>query len=251
MSSRDEILNDIQQTNRLLNDPSIQMNAIDKTVYVERFTLKYGRASLLDNNGFTCQDIGGFITGDGCAVGSIPYQSGIHKIRIKVEYGRPFIGILSHNIAIIDSKLTRRPYYFWKYPVYYRSDSTYGWCTAGSVRTHGFHWYPTYNSYRIINGKESPAQIEWEKAIMEDNDIFQLIINCDRRELEITNETQGNHDIIKVDLWNAPLPWRLFVVFCDLKSRVHLLQSLKWKEAIDHFHISTKTMKTSSYSNQE
>jgi hypothetical protein len=240
INNREDAFDDIQQVNKSLDTSLNETNSIANIVHIERFTRKYGRATQLDNDGCICQDNGGFLSGDGCAAGTIDYRSGIHTIKMRVEFGRPFIGILSPKIGIIGDKTRLKEPRFYQFPIYYRTRSAHGWCTSDSVKTHANHWYPKYLSYRIVDGKESSTQTEWGRNVTEDNDIFQLTINCDEQQLNIVNERTQDHDTMHVELSDAPHPWRLFVVFCDLKSRVHLLQSSKQKAAIDYSLVPAK-----------
>ena len=248
---RDEAFDYRQQPDNSSDTSSNETNVIAEIVHVERFTLKYGRTAQLINDGYICRDNGGFLTGDGCAVGGGCYWDGIHKISMRVERVRPFIGILSHVKDIVEGGTRLKEPRFYQFPYFYRTLLAHGWCTSSSLSTHTYHWYPEYRSYRIIDGKEDSTQTEEEWIIPEDKDVFQLTLNCDARQLGILNERTGNEDTIYVKQDCAPFPWCLFVVFCDLKSEVHLLKNSKRKETGDSSLVPSNKINTSSYSSRE
>ncbi|CAF5109818.1 unnamed protein product [Rotaria sp. Silwood1] len=117
----------------------------------------------------TCEKIkaGSF----GCALGHHSYSSGIHRIPIRIDYGRAFLGIRSRNTQPVSDEFA--------WGRYDCSPSTYGW-----IRDCG----------RICNGHYIDLGM---KKIERDNHVFVLTLNCNEHRLSILNENTKEQDEMK------------------------------------------------------
>lgn len=146
---------------------------------------------LLDKN-FVCEKFSDN-TQWAYALGTCTYVSGLNVVRMKVEksQGWTLMGIISQNATP-------------KVPTYYNTPSAYGWFIENQI----------YASGNCTNKK-------WTSFVS--NDIFKLEINCDGRILKILNERTQEQDELRVDINQAPLPWRLLVIVYNNEDRVRLL----------------------------
>jgi hypothetical protein len=128
-----------------------------------------------------------------CVFGTLNYSIGVHQIRLKLEKatGNILMGICSQN------KPPRASFF-------YDKPTTHGWFI---------------NGYTITNGHGSFSG--WPQV--NENDILELTINCDRRSLSILNESTQAKSSMQVDINQAPFPWCLLVLFHHKGSRVSLV----------------------------
>jgi hypothetical protein len=190
------------------------MTSVTSTEHQELFENVYGRAaSITGTKRDVCRDVGGFMTGDGCAIGKYLYSQGIYKIYLRLDYGKPFLGIISSEKAKELSKLSTLS--ILNKVRYHETNEVYGWCTkSGRIIVNG---NTVNNRSNGFNRQRSMSD--------EDGDIFELKIDCEDRELSIINKRTTDRDVIPVE---AYLPWHLFVTVCDTISQVALVTNQEW-----------------------
>jgi hypothetical protein len=125
--------------------------------------------------------------------GTLDYSNGTHRIRLKLEKGH-------YDILLGICSLNKPP----TGPYLYDKPTTHGWFIHG---------------YTVVNGQNPKPQ--WSAA--DENDILELIINCDERSLSILNENTQAKSSMRVDINEAPFPWCLLVLFHYKGSRVSLV----------------------------
>lgn len=125
--------------------------------------------------------------------GSQTYSEGVHRVRLRLEEGREnvLMGICSYSKTLAG-------------PVFYNTPSTHGWFVHG---------------YSVINGRD--PQPGWPQV--NENDVVELKINCDEQTLRIYNERSGAQSSMEVNMYEAPLPWCLLVIFNLQHSRVSIV----------------------------
>ena len=148
----------------------------------------------LFNNGRGCRSVkrGTF----GCVLGRHSYSSGIHRIRLKSDYGITFFGIHSRSKPLIPDEMVCGNYQ--------SNPSIYGWGA---------------NGYRSSNGR--CAQHTFTN-ISGDVICFVLILNCDEHKLSVINENTNERDELNVDTNHTPFPWCLFVQISRMGGCVSL-----------------------------
>ena len=173
-------------------------NIVSDEKFAKIYTPDEKTVQLLDDER-TVMNVGpGFC---GCALGIHSYSSGIHRVRIRVDYGHPVLGIRSRNIPP-----TRDEYCWGTYSV---SPSTYGW-----QRGNG----------RVLNGRLERYELRQIFDNMKnDSHIFSIILNCDEHRLSIIDENTREHDEMEVDNGHAPFPWCLYVDLPWHTARISLL----------------------------
>lgn len=172
----------------------------------ETFQHKIGSSTEILDAGRTGNNVGTFSFNrtpySGCLLGSRRYETGVHRLRIKYEYGSVFIGLLSLSIE------PRDPIFFGlESSRFYYTPSAYGFDSDG---------------YVTLNGQI--VQKTW--TTVQCNDIFEFLIDCQQRRLYMKNERTGDQRELYLDSDTAPLPWRLFVILPHsmwLGSRVSLV----------------------------
>jgi len=176
--------------------PSTELTAVNKVTdekFVDIYTSQKEAAQLLDN-GRTLAAVKGCVFV--AALGSHSYSSGIHRIRIRVDKGTPFLGILSRSIPLVP-----------------REYSAGRHCDSPSA----YGWRITYAT--VLNGR---LHVE-EKSNRTDGDIYTLTLDCDQRRLSLVNEKTNEQREIEVDIHHAPFPWCLFVEHNRLTGRLSLI----------------------------
>ena len=171
----------------------------------ESFQEKIGISIEILDVGRTGSNVGAFsfnrTARSGCLLGSRHYETGVHRLRIKYEYGSVFVGLLSLDIE------PRDPMFGLESSRFYYTPSAYGFDSDGYVTLNG----------QII-------QKAW--TAVECNDIFEFMIDCQQRRLCMRNERTNDQRELHLDSDTAPLPWRLFVILpysIWLGSRVSLV----------------------------
>lgn len=184
------------------------MTSVISTEHQEFFHKVYGKSAKITGiKRNICKDVGGFMSGDGCAVGKYLYTQGIYKIYVRLNYGKPFLGIISWEKAKELSNLSSAD--ILKGCRYHNLDEVYGWCTkTGRI---------IVNGNTLGNGNGSYKQ--WSKSD-EDGDIFELKIDCENQKLSIINKRTNDRDVILV---SVSLPWQLFITFCHTIGEVALV----------------------------
>lgn len=131
--------------------------------------------------------------------GSIKYSTGIHKIRLRIEKMAHnhwmFLGIISQNTDRQNNS--------------YSSTSANGWSNSPSK---GYLAGKCNNKYNSSKGNIS------------ENDILNLILNCDDRIIELENECTKEKYSIPIDLDSCPFPWKLHVNFYNQNDRIRILE---------------------------
>ncbi|UJR08768.1 hypothetical protein I4U23_013024 [Adineta vaga] len=170
-------------------------------VYDERFEEIYNSdeniIELMDN-GRTCTSIrrGSF----GCTLGHNAYLSGVHRIRLRLDYGIASLGIHCRNMPLVSSEFGAGSYD--------SNPSIHGWGTGGS---------------RIVNGRyEGDVFTKTKERLIQ----FVLVLNCDDHRLSMLNENTNERDEMEVNIANAPFPWCLFVQISRFGGRVSLVYPL-------------------------
>jgi hypothetical protein len=131
--------------------------------------------------------------------GSGEYTSGQNRFRFKIEENHAnkwlFIGIISKDMPIET--------------VSYDSPSSYGWAGINRVFLNGV-FKPGFNNYT---------------SDVEKNDIVELLVDCDKRIINLTNERTHSTFELNIDLNNCPFPWQLNFNVYWANDRVRLLPS--------------------------
>jgi hypothetical protein len=129
--------------------------------------------------------------------GSNEYISGQNRFRLKIEENHAnkwlFIGIISKDVPIQTTS--------------YDSPSSYGW--AGIDRV-------------FLNGAFNPGFNDYTSDI-EKNDIVELLVDCDKRLISLTNERTHSTFELNINLNNCPFPWQLNFNLYWANDRVRLL----------------------------
>jgi hypothetical protein len=160
----------------------------------EIFEKSAGRISIKDD-GKLIVNIGS--NGYGTVRSKGEYSTGKHRFRFKIEqigiHKWNLIGIVSKNIPIQATA--------------YNTPTTFGWISNDFVCLNG-KLHSDYNGY---------------KSDIEKNDIIELIIDCKRQIIRITNErTHSTHELI-VDTTLCPFPWQIQLGLYYSKDRIRLL----------------------------
>lgn len=123
------------------------------------------------------------------------YQTGEHFVRLHVEKvtGWFLIGIINAFESLQTDS--------------YISPSCYGWYNG-----HGFVYRAGQNSDE--NGHD-----------LIENDVAQLIINCDQRFIRLINERTNKQLELQVDLQSCPFPWQLHLNLNMKPSRIRIVSS--------------------------
>jgi hypothetical protein len=136
-------------------------------------------------------------TGDATIRGKREYYSGTHRFRFQIEkLNTPkwvFFGIVSKT-APLQSHLDKTP-------------TTYGWAGHHQVWLNGIHHHQ-YNGYQCE---------------MDTNHIIEVIIDCDKQKIHLTNETTSAIHEISVSITKCPLPWILYIGLYGADDRICLL----------------------------
>lgn len=158
------------------------------------FDKSAGRISIKDE-GKLIANIGS--NGYGTARSKGEYSTGKHRFRFKIESASThkwnLIGIVSKHVAL--------------HPTAYNTPSTYGWIS---------------NNFVCINGKLF-AEYDGYKSDIDKNDTIELIVDCTRKAIRLTNErTQHSHELT-VDTALCPFPWQVQLGLYYSKDRIRLL----------------------------
>ncbi|CAF1195962.1 unnamed protein product [Adineta ricciae] len=167
-------------------------------VYDERFEEIHNSVENtieLFDNGRGCRSVkrGTF----GCVLGHHSYSSGIHRIRLKSDYGITFFGIHSRSKPLIPDEMVCGNYE--------SNPSIYGWGA---------------NGYGISNGMFAQRTFTNKSAGVI---CFVLMLNCDEHKLNIINENTNERGELNVDTNHTPFPWCLFVQISRMGGCVSLV----------------------------
>jgi hypothetical protein len=135
-----------------------------------------------------------------CARGRSEYISGKHQIRFQIERMQGnqwiFVGIISKNEH--------------RKVIMYSTHSMFGWA--------GFN--------EVLYAGERLRRFNNYISDMIENDIVQLIIDCDERKIILKNERTKTIHTLCVDVNKCPFPWQLYVGLLLRNDRVRLLSPL-------------------------
>ncbi|CAF2116439.1 unnamed protein product [Rotaria magnacalcarata] len=128
------------------------------------------------------------------------YSSGQHKFRLKFEQFGPqnwaFFGIIPKSSSIKDSS--------WNTP------TVYGWTTNWNVTR---------------NGTQEGTAVA-TKSVINKNDIFELLMDCDRRTIRLTcvkMQASATHQL-DIDIALCPFPWQIFLgLHSSVGDRIRIL----------------------------
>jgi polyhydroxyalkanoate synthesis regulator phasin len=125
------------------------------------------------------------------------YVSGEHRLRLKIEEYHSskwiFIGIISKNVSITENSINNRSIYGWAGP-----DQLY----VNGIYASGFEKY---------------------RSDIQKNDILELLIDCDKRKINLMNErTHSSHEL-DINLSKCPFPWQLNLTMYFAGDRIRLL----------------------------
>ena len=127
------------------------------------------------------------------------YSSGQHHFRFKVEQMNPlnwiYFGIVSKDIPIQEHSST--------------TPTTYGWTTRGAM---------------FRNDRGQTLDNSYNKDIIQ-NDTIELMLDCDRKSIYLTNERTRSKNELEVDVTQCPFPWQLHVGLSFRKDRVRYIPS--------------------------
>lgn len=165
------------------------------TVSISEIFEKYaGRISIKDE-GKLIVNIGS--NGYGTVRSKGEYSTGKHRFRFKIEQTTiqkwNLIGIVSKNIPIQATA--------------YNTPTTFGWIANGFVCLNG-KLHADYNGYR---------------SDIEKNDIIELIVDCNRKVIHVTNERTHTSHELPIDTNLCPFPWQIQVGLYYSKDRIRLL----------------------------
>jgi hypothetical protein len=130
-----------------------------------------------------------------------PYITGIHHLRLSIDkFNSPsswaFVGIISEEIRIQNSNYLNR--------------SSFGWHLGRQS---------------IIYDRQTSISYNYDGRNIRQNDILTIIIDCNKKLIEIKNERTLDKHCIYINSNNCPLPW-LFAVNFNYKNNdsMHLLR---------------------------
>ena len=177
----------IDNETKIVASPS---NPVQSEQEIERFLTANNPAVQLTDNNRRCENVNG---GWYCVFGTLNYSTGIHRLRLKLEKG-------TTDVLMGISSRFRLP----TGPFFYNKPSTCGWFTHRHV---------------ITNGQGS--SIGWPQV--NENDILELTINCKEGSITLLNERSRAKNSIDVNIYQAPFPWCLLVIFRPIGSRLSLI----------------------------
>ncbi|CAF2992318.1 unnamed protein product [Rotaria socialis] len=164
--------------------PFISKITISARESIEIFELSAGCTRIEDNGQVMVHNRS---ANHGSVCGKGQYSSGQHKFRFEFEQFSPqnwaFFGIIPKSSIIKDSS--------WNTP------TVYGWTTNWNVTRNGTQEGVTVATRSDINK----------------NDIFELLMDCDRRTIRLTcvkMPTTATHQL-DVDIALCPFPWKIFL----------------------------------------
>jgi hypothetical protein len=159
----------------------------------------------------------GFWNSYGAVRGRGEYSSGCYQFRFKLnDFDEEksysfFFGIISKATPMRkDTFLT---------------DTTCGWTGYDDDSFINYH-EPLLIGVEHGQYKNQPNYERNMKKLKKD-DIFQLLINCDRRKIRLTNERTNEVDEITIDVIKCPFPWQLNFALYNWNQRICLLTSIK------------------------
>jgi hypothetical protein len=137
------------------------------------------------------------LTGHSTARCQGDYSSGQHKFRLKIEQMHQsnwmYFGIVSKDAPL---------------QVYsYNTPTTFGWTTHG---------------YTILNASAQENYKGYTSNVKQD-DTLELLLDCDRRTICLTNERTNKKHELDIDVVAYPFPWQLIIGLQYQYDRIRLL----------------------------
>jgi hypothetical protein len=179
----------------LNNNPSFISNILINELLNERFQQTIGNINITDH-GF--EIIHNQTNTYASVCGLKDYSQGEHHLHFQIEYltsNWVFFGIRSKDAPLPD------------YPSI--GKTAYGWSGSNNVWRDG-------NRTNKLDNYISDFNI---------NDQINLIINCDQRRINLTNQRTNITYLLNVDINDCPLPWKLSVgLFHSPGERIRLIQ---------------------------
>jgi len=180
----------------LNNNPSFISNILINELLNERFQQTIGNINITDH-GF--EIIHNQTNTYASVCGLKDYSQGEHHLHFQIEYltsNWVFFGIISKDAPLPD------------YPSI--GKTAYGWSGSNNVWRDG-------NRTNKLENYISDFNI---------NDQINLVINCDQRRINLTNQRTNITYLLNVNINDCPLPWKLSVgLFHSPGERIRLIQS--------------------------
>ncbi|CAF0743524.1 unnamed protein product [Adineta ricciae] len=166
----------------------------------ERFAKVIGPGKILDNDLVVkCTSTNldyAFVLGEQM------YLHGKQTIRFRIGQAKTpyniFLGCIASHIAENDTK------------IHYYSPFTVGWFGCNEIYQHG-----TVNYNSKAHGYRSDEILS--------NDVLQLTMDCDRKQIELFQERTNKHHCLSVNTDKTPLPWRFLLVLNRQNDYIRIL----------------------------
>jgi hypothetical protein len=154
----------------------------------------------------------GFWSSYGAVRGKGEYSSGCYQFHFKIE---AFSGTSVKGLSVgIISKVTQMKKSSFE-------DTSCGWVGSNCVR----HANCGEFGLVVVGGRQSNKEQNGEHTFFkfQQNDIFELLVNCNREKIRLTNEQTDEIEEIEVDVHKFPFPWQLNCSVSDWNQRIRLL----------------------------
>ncbi|UJR32795.1 hypothetical protein I4U23_020257 [Adineta vaga] len=129
------------------------------------------------------------------------YSQGRHVVRFRIEKGSGsyniFIGICPSSVGLRQ--------------ILYHLEVVAGWFSNSEVWLHG-----------KSNSNDSEGK-EYQTDDLKVDDIFELTIDCDKKQLELFHDRTNKKQIINIDTTKAPLPWHILLALRHQGDSVRIL----------------------------
>ena len=185
---------ELDQNNDIINTITIRKNVSETVLVKETFGRSLGDVDIIDNGQVivkTKTNAHATIRGNG------EYSGGKHQFHFQVEkyLGSKwiFFGIISKNVELQNESRYSR--------------SCYGWAGANQAHINGKIW----------------NQLDGYESDIEENDIVQLTLDCNRRIIQLKNERTKSIYEITVELDKCPFPWQLNINMYHCGDRLRIL----------------------------
>ncbi len=186
----------IQIRQEVINIDSLVLKIIEMTSTKETFARSIGDIQIEDGGQVIVKKQGSVHQG---ARGNGEYFSGQHRFRFKIEecnrHKWALFGIVSKDVPLEANS--------------FMSQSSYGWAGLNQV----------YRNGACSNGFND------YKSDMEKNDIMELLVDCDRRIIRLTNERTQSVYELHIEISNCPFPWQLNFNLPGGNDRIRILQT--------------------------
>ncbi|CAF0746965.1 unnamed protein product [Didymodactylos carnosus] len=126
------------------------------------------------------------------------YSTGKHRLQLKLEkmhHGYSLFGIVTESTLVQESSIS--------------SKSTYG-------------WVPGNNKQAWLKGAGTAGYGGYDGDIME-NDVLELVLNCDKKIIQLSNKRTNKLYQIPVDINSCPFPWQFYLSLYEIGDLVRIL----------------------------